>query len=271
MDLDSQFKLPEDVFGLAFLLGVLYHLKNPFYVLEALAKHARYCVLSTRIAQRTPKGVPMKDEALAYFLAPRETNNDITNYWIFSETALQRLFERTGWIVRDFKTVGATRNSEPARLDRDERAFCLLESRSCPRYFVQLEQGWHALEQRCFRWTERSFSVQLRRPDVLQPTKLRFDFVLKFPGPVTVSATVNGVGVEPATFVEEGQHSYNIRAAARGHPKLSSARRLHHRQVASRRFVRGSRAGPGGGLLEAGPRPRRPDRPVHPQLGRRGI
>ena len=94
VDLDSQFRLPQDVFGLATFLGVLYHLKNPYYVLEALAHHARYCILSTRVAQRTAKGVAMKGESLAYFLAPGETNDDDTNYWIFSESALRRLLDR---------------------------------------------------------------------------------------------------------------------------------------------------------------------------------
>ncbi|MDP9172104.1 MAG: class I SAM-dependent methyltransferase, partial [Acidobacteriota bacterium] len=81
VDLDSQFRLPGDIFGLTVFLGVLYHLKNPYYVLDELAARSRYCLLSTRIAQRTPKGNPMKDESLAYFLAPGESNNDFTNYW----------------------------------------------------------------------------------------------------------------------------------------------------------------------------------------------
>jgi len=51
VDLDSQFDLPRQRYGLVFLLGILYHLKNPFYVLETLAKHTRYCILSTRIAR----------------------------------------------------------------------------------------------------------------------------------------------------------------------------------------------------------------------------
>src|SRR5277367_1711385 len=66
IDLDSQFVLPDDVFGLAFFMGVLYHLKNPYYVLETLAGRVRYCLLSTRIAQRTPEGNPMQKEPLVY-------------------------------------------------------------------------------------------------------------------------------------------------------------------------------------------------------------
>src|SRR5260370_13825910 len=106
VDLDSQFSLPEDIFGLAIFLGVLYHLKNPFYALETLATRARYCLLSTRIAQRTPSGSSMKEEPLAYLLDPREANNDAPNYWLFSATALRPLLVRTAWTMHAFVTTG---------------------------------------------------------------------------------------------------------------------------------------------------------------------
>src|SRR5579863_3527375 len=76
IDLDSQFYLPEESFGLVLCLGILYHLKNPFYLLESLAIRARYCLLSTRIAEVTPNGTRMKDQPLAYLLGPTEANND---------------------------------------------------------------------------------------------------------------------------------------------------------------------------------------------------
>ena len=47
VDLDSQFKLPADRYELAFFLGILYHLKNPYLALESLAKQARYAFRST--------------------------------------------------------------------------------------------------------------------------------------------------------------------------------------------------------------------------------
>ena len=128
LHLDPQSRYQMIPIGLAICLGVLYHLKNPYYVLEKLAAHARYCLLSTRIAQSTPKGRRMSDEPLVHLLAPGETNNDWTNFWIFSETGFRRLLDRTGWKLLAFLTTGATRGSEPARLHRDERAFCLLES-----------------------------------------------------------------------------------------------------------------------------------------------
>ena len=37
IDLDAQFSLPRDSYGLVLFLGILYHLQNPFYVLQQLA------------------------------------------------------------------------------------------------------------------------------------------------------------------------------------------------------------------------------------------
>ena len=209
VDLDSQFSLPDETFGFALFLGVLYHLKNPYYVLEALAKQARYCLLSTRIAQWTPQGHPMQHEPLAYLLDPDECNNDSTNHWIFSEAGLRRLLKQTGWTVHEFMTSGVTRGSEPARTDRDERAYCLLESRVARKYSVKLLEGWHPLEQNSYRWTERRFAIELRQPPS-RFSRLRFGFRWMGSEPVTLSAKVNGADVQPATFAAEGEHSYTI-------------------------------------------------------------
>jgi tRNA (mo5U34)-methyltransferase len=214
VDLDSQFHLPREIFGLTLFLGVLYHLKNPYYTMEALAPRTRYCLMSTRIAQRTPKGNPMKAESLAYLLGDAESNNDSTNYWIFSETALRTLLERTGWKVCDFSIIGATSNSEPARLDRDERAFYLLESKRCPKYSVQLMEGWHELEQVAYRWTERRFSIEIRRPHLISFATMQFAFRVEGLAPVTLQARVNGVDQPPAKFPENGEHSYEISISA---------------------------------------------------------
>lgn len=130
INLDAQFALPHERYGLAFFLGILYHLKNPFYALEALAKSARYCLISTRIACLTPdKRTDFSQAPMAYLLGPTEANNDSTNYWIFSEAGLRRLFERTGWDVCDYLSVGNTVDSDPASPEGDERAFCMVKSR----------------------------------------------------------------------------------------------------------------------------------------------
>src|SRR5713226_9437132 len=45
-DIDYNFRLPDTQCSVAFLLGVLYHLKNPFSVLETLSTRSRWCILS---------------------------------------------------------------------------------------------------------------------------------------------------------------------------------------------------------------------------------
>jgi tRNA (mo5U34)-methyltransferase len=142
LDLDRQFQLPEGRFGLAFLLGLLYHLKNPYYVLESLATRVEHMLLSTRVAQfNVVEGgegavsgvnlerIDISSVPAAYLVDPLEANNDATNYWMFTQAGLRRILFRTGWEVLDFVTLGVTEGSDPATMDHDERAFCLLRSR----------------------------------------------------------------------------------------------------------------------------------------------
>jgi tRNA (mo5U34)-methyltransferase len=130
VDLDSQFLLPFENYELIFFLGILYHLKNPFYALERLSKATRYLILSTRIANLSRQnGIDYTTEPMAYLLAPDELNNDATNYWIFSDAGLRRLVQRTGWEIRDFVSLGVHDLATPQDLNRDQRAFMLLESR----------------------------------------------------------------------------------------------------------------------------------------------
>jgi hypothetical protein len=132
VDLDAQFRLPGSSYGLVLFLGILYHLQNPFYVLKQLAEVSRNCVLSTRIARATTDGtVPLELAPVAYLVDPFETNNDPTNYWIFSEFGLRRLLERTGWDVMALSRFGDTAASDPSSAEHDERAFCVLRSRVC--------------------------------------------------------------------------------------------------------------------------------------------
>jgi tRNA (mo5U34)-methyltransferase len=130
VDLDRQFALPRDRYGLVLLLGILYHLKNPFYVLEQLARQARHCLLSTRVARLAgPERTPVGDLPMGYLVGPTELNNDATNFWIFTPAGLERLAERAGWEVVSRLSVGETTNSVPDSVDDDERMLLLLRSR----------------------------------------------------------------------------------------------------------------------------------------------
>jgi tRNA (mo5U34)-methyltransferase len=129
VDLDAQFPLYGEKYDAIFLLGILYHLKNPYFVLESLARITKYCFVSTRIAKQTSDGQRLSPYPVAYLVAPEECNNDDTNFWIFSDEGLKRLIGRTGWNVLSYLTIGDTVNSTPADPDRDERAFCFLQKK----------------------------------------------------------------------------------------------------------------------------------------------
>lgn len=129
VDLDSQFSLAGQKYDAVFFLGTLYHLKNPFFLLESLARITKYCFVSTRIAKQTADGQALSSYPVAYLLDPEECNNDDTNFWIFSDHGLKRLIDRTGWNLLSYVTIGDTASSTPADPERDERAFCLVEKR----------------------------------------------------------------------------------------------------------------------------------------------
>jgi len=215
VDLDSQFVLPPQIYGLVLLFGVLYHLKNPIYVLEALSRRAKYCLLSTRIARLTPDHqTELREIPVAYLLGHGETNDDVTNYWIFSDAGLRRLFERTGWRICDFTTVGAREASDPVHEENDERAFCLLESRNTDLgWEARLGEGWHDWDGTC-RWTAKRFSFHVRRPLLARSAAelyLRFLLpveIVEARPQVTLAAWVNGHALPAHCYTWEGEHVY---------------------------------------------------------------
>jgi hypothetical protein len=113
-----------------FLLGIHYHLKNPFLILDFLSKKTEYLYFSTRIARYTPIGYEMKLESLSYLLGPNELNNDATNYWVFSYQGILKLFDRAGFDIIQIKNVGDLKRSVPDDVDHDERLFALLRSKN---------------------------------------------------------------------------------------------------------------------------------------------
>ena len=129
IDLDTQFLLPRECYGLVILLGILYHLQNPFYVLNTLAAHANYCLLSSRVARFA--GTDRRhigDLSLAYLVGPTELNDDPTNFWVFTPVGLEQLVTRAGWEIVSNLNVGAVDCSVPDSNDGDERMFMLLRT-----------------------------------------------------------------------------------------------------------------------------------------------
>lgn len=210
LDLDRPFQLAGGPYDFAFFLGTLYHLRNPFHVLEELAKHAAFSFLSTRIARRFPGGALMpKDVALAYLVDETELNNDESNYFVFSEPGLRLALKRTYWDVLDFLSVGDQRRSDPVRADRDERAFCFMRSRFDRLANVDLLDGWHEAEGTGWRWTGREFSFRIHAAGGARLRTVAIDLFLPdslfaATGNVTLAGTVNGSQLEPAEFRRAG-------------------------------------------------------------------
>jgi hypothetical protein len=194
LDLDAGFDLPRRRYGLAVFLGTLYHLKNPFYVMERLAGAAAYCILSTRIAQVTPgRALPIESEPLAYLLGAREANNDPTNFWVFSYAGLGRLIDRTGWLLVNERRVGCLEGSDPSNPAADERIFALLRSRvRFPELYVRPLDGWHEIEEGSRRWTSKRFGLEV----ILPADRPAREFALRFAVPDGLIAQAGGVTLE---------------------------------------------------------------------------
>ena len=151
---------------------------------------------------------------VGYLVGDTETNDDCTNYWIFSDRGLKRLFERTGWRVCDFATVGAVDASDPVHAESDERALCLLESRHTNLDMdARLGEGWYQWEGAC-RWTAQRFSFAVRRPAFTRSTPelyLRFlipEAILAARPSLTLAAGVNGYILPAHIYTTAGEHAY---------------------------------------------------------------
>jgi tRNA (mo5U34)-methyltransferase len=199
IELDYQFHLDGDRFGVVLALGLLYHLKNPYYFLENIGVHARYGLFSTRIL---PRG--QSSEAVAYLSSEGEYLNDPTNFWFFSESGILRLLDRCGWDVVSTKISGD---------GRDDRFFCLAESRIAKTEpIIRILNGWHKMENMAWRWTGREFGLVIenragatRLEIVFQATPALF----KSSDTLSLEATVNGEPLPPETFRSAGRHVYS--------------------------------------------------------------
>lgn len=200
VDIDEQFDLPAERFGVAVCLGLLYHLKNPFFFLEKLSRHARHCLLSTRILPRT-----VTNEPVAQLTSYREFEDDPTNFWFFSENGLRRLIDRTGW---EMKGGAITGNGV------DDRMFCSLESRFAQSVQTfRLTHGWNELESDGWRWTQKRFGIKVESPQASRRVELHFrivqDLLDAAGGVLVLSASVNGLLLEPVQYDSAGDHVYS--------------------------------------------------------------
>ena len=217
-DIDTQPVFPGDNYGFALMLGVLYHLKNPFLVLEALARRARYAFFSTRIAQRGPdRKTDYGQFPVAYLVEEDELNEDDTNFWIFTDVGFRRVVRRAGWDVLRYVAVGPVDTSDPISPQGDARAYILAKSRLAAVY--RLLDGWHQMEADDWRWTARRFSVEMDHELALENAHLRFAFhlpasVLAAHPQVRLRAYVAGRELAETAYDTKGNHEYRAAIGA---------------------------------------------------------
>jgi 2-polyprenyl-3-methyl-5-hydroxy-6-metoxy-1,4-benzoquinol methylase len=216
-DIDSGIHFdPNARYDAAFVFGILYHLKNPFYLLEKLSAHATYCFLSTRVSRWTPGlGTNIADIPVAYLVGPEEVNADPTNFWMFSPAGLRRLCDRANWDVYDIGFLGNTVSSDPVSPEGDERAFCLLRSRLIRSFdpAVELISGWHEPADGNWRWTQKDFSIGVRNYGATDALQINICFwapeqaIRQLTG-ITIRARIEGCELPPQTFSTPGQNIY---------------------------------------------------------------
>jgi len=211
MDLDSQFRLPDENYGLAIFLGTLYHLKNPFYALETISRQARYCLLSTVVTEYVP-GIydTVTATSVAYLADVYELNRDSTNYWVFSDTGLRRQLKRANWEICDYLLTG----DRPVGDIAGRRAFCLLRSRFADdKVNVLLGKGWHDLEEGGWRWTARRFALRLESNRMASTDEIVMNIyvpeaLISKCGTVTLHANANGIDLPSHPLEKPGQYEY---------------------------------------------------------------
>jgi len=99
---------------------------------------------------------------------------------------------------------------------RKERALSNMVNMSDPTTATQLVSGFHAVESGAWRWTMKRFSLILKPPPgseqngaTLRLKMFLSDEQIKNLGPITVSAEVNGVPLQPQTFSKSGETVYS--------------------------------------------------------------
>jgi hypothetical protein len=199
LDLDDRFEMPDQQYPLAFCLGLIYHLKNPLYTLETLAKHVSYAVFSTRVIANS-KDMP----AMAQLLDDGELNNDDSNHWIFTTPGFKKALKKCKWEVLEYLSLRVGSSS-------DQRDFCFVKSKFGLGN-VELLEGWHEYVPAGWRWTEKRFSFSF---DPKNAHKMRVHLflpqtILSTLGPVTMRAKLDKSDVGSMLMQRAGEYVFRI-------------------------------------------------------------
>jgi tRNA (mo5U34)-methyltransferase len=111
-----------DRFGIGVMVGVLYHLKNPYQAIEKLRDLCDHLIVGTWVADCLPdRRTVIEDEQVVFLLADRQLADDPTNFWIFTPRSFRVLVERCGWrILAERQLTNASQDGRGAesRLER---------------------------------------------------------------------------------------------------------------------------------------------------------
>jgi hypothetical protein len=108
----------------------------------------------------------------------------------------------------------ATQTAEAARLPNSIHV-------ADPGVATQLKSGLHTVEQSAWCWTERRFAFALGTPQDIGPNGAILSLRFTLPEPtlnllkkITLSASVGGVNLPPATYSKVGEHIYTAEVPA---------------------------------------------------------
>jgi hypothetical protein len=91
---------PFERFGIGVMVGVLYHLRNPYSAIEKLRSLCDHLIVGTWVADCMPdRRRIIGDDQLVYLLRDRQLAEDPSNYWIFTRRSFHVLVERCGWRI----------------------------------------------------------------------------------------------------------------------------------------------------------------------------
>jgi tRNA (mo5U34)-methyltransferase len=103
-------------FGLGVMLGVLYHLRNPYLAIERLGQLCDHLIVGTWVMDCLPdRRRIVEDDQVVFLLEDRQLADDPTNYWIFTPRSFRVLVERCGWRVLAEHTMTNPLDGEAAR------------------------------------------------------------------------------------------------------------------------------------------------------------
>jgi hypothetical protein len=115
--------------------------------------------------------------------------------------------------------TGCKRRDRKVRIvqtDEDSASLASVIHMSDPSAAPQLLKGFHAIEEKSWRWTMGEFAVVLRPPRnaATKGATLHFRFtlpeaVLAKVKPVSLSASVSGTALPPETYTQAGEFDYS--------------------------------------------------------------